>query len=79
MTRGVATLFLLAPFFAGCLSFHQGALPGAPASARYADVDGVHVRFIDTGEPGEANANAKAEAKADADANADAGADARAG
>ena len=76
MTRGVATLFLLAPFFAGCLSFHQGALPGAPASARYADVDGVHVRFIDTGEPGEANA--KAEAKSDADANANANANANA-
>lgn len=36
----------------GCASFHKGAMPGEPKNARFADVDGVRVRFTDTGEPG---------------------------
>ena len=35
----------------GCApSFHEGPLPGAPANATYADVEGAHVRYIDVGE-----------------------------
>jgi pimeloyl-ACP methyl ester carboxylesterase len=74
--RGALTLLALAPFFAGCLSFHKGAMPGEPSAARYAEVDGVRVRYTDTGEPESpiAKAKAKAEASAKADANGDAGA-----
>ncbi len=59
MTRGLLSLFLFVPFFVGCLSFHQGPMPGEPANARFADVDGVRVRYTDTGEP-EAEAKAPA-------------------
>ncbi|MBK9033078.1 MAG: alpha/beta fold hydrolase [Myxococcales bacterium] len=30
---------------AGCPSFHAGPLPGAPADATFADVDGVHLHY----------------------------------
>ena len=56
MTRGLLCLILFVPFFVGCLSFHQGPMPGEPKNARFADVDGVRVRYIDTGEP-DADAN----------------------
>jgi pimeloyl-ACP methyl ester carboxylesterase len=49
--RELLALFLFLPFFAGCLSFHRGPLPGEPSGARFADVDGVRMRYIDTGEP----------------------------
>ena len=52
MKRELLALFVLLPFFAGCLSFHKGAMPGEPTAARYADVDGIRVRYTDTGEPG---------------------------
>jgi pimeloyl-ACP methyl ester carboxylesterase len=51
VTRELLALFLLLPFFAGCLSFHKGPMPGEPSSARFADGDGVRMRFTDTGEP----------------------------
>jgi len=36
----------------GCSpSFHKGPMPGEPANARFADVEGVRVRFTDTGGP----------------------------
>jgi pimeloyl-ACP methyl ester carboxylesterase len=38
---------------AGCLSYHRGAMPGEPRDATYADVDGVRVRYLDTGAPGD--------------------------
>jgi len=50
--RELLALFVLLPFFAGCLSFHKGPMPGEPTAARYADVDGIRVRYTDTGEPG---------------------------
>ena len=56
MTRGLLCLFLFVPFFVGCLSFHKGPMPGEPTNARFADVDGVRVRYTDTGEP-DADAN----------------------
>jgi pimeloyl-ACP methyl ester carboxylesterase len=33
----------------GCLAFHRGAMPGEPAEATYADVDGARVRYTDEG------------------------------
>jgi pimeloyl-ACP methyl ester carboxylesterase len=65
--RELCALFLLLPFFAGCLSFHKGPMPGEPTNARFADVDGVRVRYMDTGEPD----TAATEAKPKADANGD--------
>ena len=44
MTREALSLLVLLPFFAGCLSFHKGPMPGEPSAARFADVDGVRVR-----------------------------------
>jgi pimeloyl-ACP methyl ester carboxylesterase len=32
-----------------CPSFHADPLPGAPANATFVDIDGVHVRYRDTG------------------------------
>ena len=51
MKRELLALLLFAPLFAGCLSFHKGPMPGEPTNARFADVDGVRVRYLDTGEP----------------------------
>ncbi|HSO40500.1 MAG TPA: alpha/beta fold hydrolase [Labilithrix sp.] len=51
MKRELLSLFALLPFFAGCLSFHKGPMPGEPATAHFADVDGIRVRYTDTGEP----------------------------
>lgn len=51
--RDLLPLLLLLPLLAGCLSFHKGPMPGEPKGARFADLDGVRVRYTDTGEPGE--------------------------
>jgi pimeloyl-ACP methyl ester carboxylesterase len=64
VTRELLALFFFVPFFVGCLSFHKGPMPGEPSNARFVDVDGVRVRFTDTGEPEsetKANANAASE------------------
>ena len=37
------------PVLAGCATFHEGALPGAPENATYATIDGVRVRYTDVG------------------------------
>ena len=34
----------------GCLAFHGGAMPGEPRGARYAEVNGTRVRYVDVGE-----------------------------
>ncbi|MBI3181433.1 MAG: alpha/beta fold hydrolase [Myxococcales bacterium] len=34
----------------GCLSFHRGAMPGEPATATFAELDGVRVRYLDRGQ-----------------------------
>ncbi len=34
---------------AGCLSHHQGPIAGEPKTATFADLDGVRVRYVDTG------------------------------
>jgi pimeloyl-ACP methyl ester carboxylesterase len=50
--RALLALLGLLPFFTGCLAFHKGPMPGEPTAARFADVDGIRVRYTDTGEPG---------------------------
>jgi pimeloyl-ACP methyl ester carboxylesterase len=50
-TRGLATTLLaLAPALSGCLSFHQGAMPGEPKDGTFIEVEGARVRFRDEGE-----------------------------
>jgi pimeloyl-ACP methyl ester carboxylesterase len=34
----------------GCLAFHAGTMPGEPADATYAVIDGVRVRYVDEGQ-----------------------------
>jgi len=48
MLRDVWFLFLLLPLLAGCLSFHGGPMPGEPRNARFAEVEGARVRYLDT-------------------------------
>jgi pimeloyl-ACP methyl ester carboxylesterase len=48
MVRRLWPFLLVLPVLAGCLSFHRGPLPGAPRDARFAAVDGVRVRYVDT-------------------------------
>jgi pimeloyl-ACP methyl ester carboxylesterase len=51
---GLAFALLAAlPLLVGCMSFHRGPMPGEP-KATYADVDGVRVRYTDTGGDGPA-------------------------
>jgi len=40
---------------AGCLSYHQGALPNEPKNATFADVEGARVRYLDTDPSGAAD------------------------
>lgn len=40
----------LAGALSGCLSFHTGAMPGEPGDARFVELDGVRVRYVDEGE-----------------------------
>jgi pimeloyl-ACP methyl ester carboxylesterase len=49
-----AVCVVLAPMLLGCLSFHKGPMPGEPPTARFADVDGTRVRYLDTAEGREA-------------------------
>jgi pimeloyl-ACP methyl ester carboxylesterase len=50
--RGLLVLSVLSlmPILAGCLSFHQGALPGEPKTATFAQVEGARVHFVDVGQ-----------------------------
>ncbi len=45
-----AALWLLLVCTSGCLAFHQGAMPGEPKGARFAEVVGARVRYVDVGE-----------------------------
>lgn len=40
---------LALPALAGCLSFHTGAMPGEPRTARYAPLEGARLRYTDEG------------------------------
>lgn len=48
--KGVLLSMMLWPWLTGCLSFHQGPMPGEPKNATFASVDGVRVRYVDVGE-----------------------------
>ncbi|MBS2014113.1 MAG: alpha/beta fold hydrolase [Deltaproteobacteria bacterium] len=63
MKAAACVLAVALPALGGCASFHKGAMPGEPANARFADVDGVRVRFTDSGEPGATPAAAPASAQ----------------
>jgi pimeloyl-ACP methyl ester carboxylesterase len=39
-----------APFAPGCVSFHPGAVPGAPKGATFVELDGTRVHYVDEGE-----------------------------
>jgi pimeloyl-ACP methyl ester carboxylesterase len=41
---------LMLPLLTGCLSFHQGPMPGEPKAASFTTVDGVRIRYVDVGE-----------------------------
>ena len=51
--KGALLCALAALLLLGCMSFHQGAMPGEPKTARFVQVEGARVRFVDTGEPGQ--------------------------
>lgn len=42
-------VLLLLPLLSGCLSFHRGPMPGEPAGATFAEVNGVRLRYLDQG------------------------------
>lgn len=46
--RHAAAAFAL--LLGGCLHYHEGALPGEPEDATFAEVEGARVRFVDEGE-----------------------------
>lgn len=46
-TWHVVVLSLLLALSA-CVSFHKGAMPGEPRNARFAEIEGARVRFLDT-------------------------------
>lgn len=51
MTRSARRLVALGACLAsGCLGFHAGPLPGEPADATFARVQGARVRYVDEGE-----------------------------
>ncbi|MFT3765247.1 MAG: alpha/beta fold hydrolase [Minicystis sp.] len=43
-------LLLALPLLAGCLSFHEGPMPGEPPKATYAQVKGARLRYLDVGQ-----------------------------
>lgn len=49
MTRLLLRVSLVLPFLSGCLTFHQGPMPGEPAGATFAEVEGARVRYLDVG------------------------------
>ena len=51
MKRAIlAAVLALAPALAGCMSFHQGPMPGEPKDATFLEVEGARVRYRDRGE-----------------------------
>ncbi len=49
MNRLALAMSLIPPFAGGCLAFHQGPMPGEPADATFAEVEGARVRYLDVG------------------------------
>lgn len=50
MGGSIALGALACAALSGCLAFHAGTMPGEPEGARFADVEGARVRFVDEGE-----------------------------
>ncbi len=48
-------LVIVVATMCGCLSFHQGAMPGEPKGATFVEVEGARVRYLDTEEKAEAS------------------------
>jgi len=45
----LVAFIVLLPLVSGCISFHQGPMPGEPKTATFANVEGARVRYIDSG------------------------------
>ncbi|MEZ4300537.1 MAG: alpha/beta hydrolase [Polyangiaceae bacterium] len=50
MKLALSLLLAAVPALTGCLSFHQGPMPGEPKDASFVEVEGARVRFRDEGE-----------------------------
>ena len=50
MRRVLLAAAVLIGLLPGCLAFHAGTMPGEPADATYAVIDGVRVRYVDEGQ-----------------------------
>ena len=50
MRRVLPAAAVLIGLLPGCLAFHAGTMPGEPADATYAVIDGVRVRYVDEGQ-----------------------------
>ena len=50
----IALSLAAATMLAGCLAFHEGPLPNEPRTATYAEIDGVRLRYTDSGGTGPA-------------------------
>lgn len=48
----LAALLALVGSLEGCLAFHAGPMPGEPADATFETIDGVRLRYLDTGGDG---------------------------
>lgn len=50
MKRDLRSLFLLLVplFLVGCLPFHRGPMPGEPPTAKFVELEGARVRYVDT-------------------------------
>jgi len=48
LLRDLWPLVLLVPMLVGCLSFHKGPMPGEPRDARFVEIEGARVRYLDT-------------------------------
>lgn len=50
MNARLSLLVLLASAQAGCVAFHAGAMPGEPTEARYTELHGARIRYLDEGQ-----------------------------
>jgi pimeloyl-ACP methyl ester carboxylesterase len=60
---------VLVPLLSSCLAFHKGPMPGEPPKARFAEIDGVRVRYMDTENDEPAATKAAEPPKTDAEGN----------
>lgn len=50
MRRTAHVIALAALVLSGCLSYHRGAMPGEPTGARFAELRGARIRYVDEGD-----------------------------